>query len=196
MKIQPVGIDGCFLINHDVFPDERGLFREWFKASALDGIGIEFKIAQANFSVSKKGVIRGLHYSLAPEGQSKLVTCVQGGILDHLVDIRVGSPTYLEKVCIALESDSGNSVLIASGVAHGFSVPRETSAISYLTTSEFSSSFEKGINPLDRKLNVDWRLPESTSSVISKADLDARDFEFALHNDLLPVYSARKLHDA
>lgn len=196
MKIQPLGIDGCFLINHDVFPDDRGLFREWFKASALEGIGIEFQIAQANFSVSKKGVIRGLHYSLAPEGQSKFVTCVQGGILDQLVDIRVGSPTYLEKVCIELESDSGNSVLIASGVAHGFSVPRETSAISYLTTSEFSSSFEKGINPLDRKLNVNWRLPESTSSVISKADLDARDFEFALDNDLLPMYSAGKLHDA
>lgn len=196
MKIQPLEIDGCFLINHDVFPDERGLFREWFKASALEDTGIEFKIAQANFSVSKKGVIRGLHYSLAPEGQSKLVTCVQGGILDQLVDIRVDSPTYLEKVCIELESDSGNSVLIASGVAHGFSVPRENSAISYLTTSEFSSSFEKGINPLDRNINIDWRLPEATDYVISKSDLAAMDFEFALHNDLLPKYSARKLHNA
>jgi len=196
MKIQPLGIDGCFLINHDVFPDERGLFREWFKASALEEMGIEFRIAQANFSVSKRGVIRGLHYSLAPEGQSKLVTCVQGGILDHLVDIRVGSPTYLEKVCVELEWNSGYSVLIASGVAHGFSVPRETSAISYLTTSEFSSSFEKGINPLDRNLNIDWRLPESIGGVISMVDLEARDFEFALHNDLLPMYSAGKLHDA
>lgn len=196
MKIQPLEIDGCFLINHDVFSDERGLFREWFKASALENIGIEFKIAQANFSVSKKGVIRGLHYSLAPEGQSKLITCVQGGILDHLVDIRVGSQTYLEKVCIELKSGSGNSVLIASGVAHGFSVPRETSAIAYLTTSEYSSSFEKGINPLDRTLNIDWKLPLSTGSVISKADLNARDFEFVLHNDLLPMYSAGKLHDA
>lgn len=196
MKIQPLGIDGCFLINHDVFPDERGLFREWFKASALENIGIEFEIAQANFSVSKKGVIRGLHYSLAPEGQSKLVTCVQGGILDHLVDIRVGSPTYLEKVCIELESDGGYSVLIASGVAHGFSVPRETSAISYLTTSEFSSSFEKGIDPLDANLNIDWRLPASTGNIISRADSDARDFEFALHNDLLPMYSAGKSHNA
>ena len=196
MKIQPLEIDGCFLINHDVFPDERGLFREWFKASALEDIGIEFKIAQANFSVSKKGIIRGLHYSLAPEGQSKLVTCVQGGILDQLVDIRVGSPTYLEKVFIELESDSGNTVLIASGVAHGFSVPRETSAISYLTTSEFSASFEKAINPLDRNLNIDWRIPDSTDRIISKADLAAMNFEFALYNDLLPIYSARELHDA
>jgi len=192
MKIQALSIDGCFVIKHDVFLDERGLFREWFKTSALEELGIDFKIAQANFSASKQGVIRGLHYSLAPEGQSKLVTCVQGGILDHLVDIRVGSPTYLEKVCVELDSNSGISLLIATGVAHGFSVPKETSAISYLTSSEFSSFYEKGISPLDKTLNIDWSLPGSVNSVISKADLGAKDYEFALLNNLLPTYPKRK----
>jgi dTDP-4-dehydrorhamnose 3,5-epimerase len=193
MKIQALGIHGCFVIEHDVFPDERGLFREWFKASALKELGINFEIAQANFSVSNQGVIRGLHYSLAPEGQSKLVTCVQGRILDHLVDIRVGSPTYLEKVSVGLDSNSGISLFIATGVAHGFSVPKETSAISYLTSSEFSSYYEKGINPLDKTLNIDWSLPGSTKSVMSKADLDAKDYEFALLNNLLPTYTKRKI---
>ena len=192
MKIQALGIDGCFTIEHDVFPDDRGLFREWFKESAIEKLGISFNIAQANFSVSKQGVIRGLHYSLSPEGQSKLVTCVQGGIYDHLVDIRVGSPTYLEKLSIEMDSDSGLSVLIATGVAHGFSVPKETSAICYLTSSEFFSSYEKAINPMDETLNVDWSLPAAAQRIISESDLDAMDYEVALRNNLLPMYTPRK----
>jgi len=192
MKIQELGIDGCFVIEHDVFPDERGLFREWYKASAIEKLEIDFKIAQANFSVSEAGVVRGLHYSLSPIGQSKLVTCVQGAITDYLVDIRVGSPSYLEKISIELTSSSGLSVLIASGIAHGFSVPNEISAICYLTSSEFSPEYEKGINPLDQTLNVDWKLAPDTSKIISNSDLYAMNFNFAQSNNLLPAYAGRK----
>jgi len=190
LKMQALGIDGCFVIEHDVFPDERGLFREWFKASSIAALGIDLKIMQANFSVSTRGVIRGLHYSLSPEGQSKLVTCVQGSISDFLVDIRVGSPTYLEKINIKLDSNSGLSVLIATGVAHGFSVPNETSAICYLTSSEFSTVHEKGINPMDNNLDIDWNLPVTTERIISNTDRNAMDYEFALRNNLLPTYTS------
>ncbi len=195
MRIQVLGIEGCFVVEHDVFPDERGFFREWFKASTIEKMGIDFDIAQANFSVSAPGVIRGLHYSLSPEGQSKLVTCVQGGIFDHLVDIRVGSPTYLEKISIELDSNSGRSVFIATGVAHGFSVPKETSAICYLTSSEFSSVYEKGINPMDKTLDINWSLPATTQIISSKADLTAMDFDLALGNNLLPTYTVRKANE-
>lgn len=188
MKIQELGIDGCFVIEHDVFPDQRGLFREWFKASAIQKLGIDFKIAQANFSVSAAGVIRGLHYSLSPEGQSKLVTCVQGGITDYMVDIRIGSPTYLEKIRIKLDSNSGHSVLIASGVAHGFSVPEVTSATCYLTSSEFSAKYEKSINPLDEDLDVDWALPNEVKSIISKSDSESASFKNSLMSGALPKY--------
>jgi len=189
MKIEKLGIDGCFVIEHDVFPDERGLFREWFKASALDSIGIRFSIAQANFSVSKQGVIRGLHYSIAPEGQTKLVTCVEGLIIDHLVDIRIGSPTYLEKASVEIDSKSGISVLIATGVAHGFSVPKTTSAISYLNSSEYSSKFEKGINPYDIELAVEWGLSQGLTGIISVADSESISFEQAMSTNALPRYS-------
>lgn len=191
MKIQEIGIDGCFVIEHDVFPDNRGLFREWYKASAIEKLEIDFKIAQANFSVSAPGVVRGLHYSLSPNGQSKLVTCVQGAINDYLVDIRVGSPSYLEKISIELTSNSGLSVLIDSGVAHGFSVPKEMSAICYLTSSEFSPEYEKGINPLDQTLNVDWKLTPNTNKLLSNSDLNAIDFNFARSNNLLPAYTGK-----
>lgn len=192
MKIQELGIDGCFVIEHDVFPDERGLFREWYKASEIEKLELDFKIAQANFSVSAAGVVRGLHYSLSPSGQSKLVTCVQGAVTDYLVDIRVGSPSYLEKISIELTSNSGLAVLIASGIAHGFSVPNEKSAICYLTSSEFSPEYEKGINPLDQTLNVDWKLAPNISKIISKSDLNAMNFNLAKSNNLLPAYTGRK----
>jgi len=193
MKIQALAIEGCFVIEHDVYPDDRGLFREWFKASALEELGIEFKVAQANFSVSKKGVIRGLHYSLAPEGQSKLVTCVQGGIHDQLVDIRVGSPTYLEKVSVELGSNSGLSVFIATGVAHGFSVSKATSAICYLTSSEFDIEFERGINPRDSQLNVNWRLPLGSQEIFSKADANSVSLSDAMLSDSLPKFIRKEV---
>ncbi len=189
MRIQALGIEGCFVVEHDVFPDERGFFREWFKASTIEKMGIDFDIAQANFSVSAPGVIRGLHYSLSPEGQSKLVTCVQGGIFDHLVDIRVGSPTFLEKISIELDSNSGLSVFIATGVAHGFSVPKETSAICYLTSSEFSSVHEKGINPNDRELAIDWAIPLGVREIISQTDASSITLSEAMRASALPSFS-------
>jgi dTDP-4-dehydrorhamnose 3,5-epimerase-like enzyme len=113
---------------------------------------------------------------------------VQGEIMDLLVDIRVGSPTYLKQVNIELNSESGISILIATGVAHGFSVPKETSAICYLNTSEYSSKFEKSLNPLDHQLKVDWRLPEGVHAIISKSDASATSFQKARNTAQLPSY--------
>lgn len=189
MKIQPLGIDGCFLIEHDVFPDARGLFREWFKSSALEKLGIDFTVAQANFSVSKQGVIRGLHYSLAPSGQMKLITCAHGRIADVLVDVRTESPTYLKQVKIELESNSGKTILINSGVAHGFSVLSEFAATVYLTSSEYSSKFEKSLNPFDIKLAVDWSIPKGSLGILSVSDSESISFEKALNIGALPKYS-------
>ena len=189
MKIQALGIDGCFTIEHDVFPDDRGLFREWFKASESEKLGFDFSVAQANFSISKRGVIRGLHYSLAPEGQSKLVTCVQGVITDVLVDIRTGSPTFMNKLDIELESKSGKTLLIDSGVAHGFSVLSEIAAVCYLTSSEYSSNYEKSINPHDGELNINWCLPKGVQEIISESDLTSTSFSEAMIIGNLPNFS-------
>lgn len=189
MRIQPLGIVGCFLIEHDVFPDERGLFREWFKSSALKKLGNKFEVAQANFSVSQQGVIRGLHYSLAPGGQMKLITCAHGRIADVLVDIRTGSPTYLKQVQIRLESNSGTTILIDSGVAHGFSVLSEFAATVYLTSSEYAAQFEKSLNPYDIKLAVNWPLPKGSRGILSLSDSEAISFEKAMEIGALPKYS-------
>jgi dTDP-4-dehydrorhamnose 3,5-epimerase len=189
MNIQALDIDGCFVIEHDVFPDERGLFREWFKASEIAKLGIDFKIAQANFSVSTQGVIRGLHYSLAVNGQKKLITCVNGTVIDILVDIRTKSPTYLSQVSIELGHTTGRTIIIDSGVAHGFSVSSESAALAYLTSSEYSPKNEKSISPFDVELNINWQLPKGIQAITSKADFESISFDEAKNIDLLPKYS-------
>jgi dTDP-4-dehydrorhamnose 3,5-epimerase len=190
MKYSALGIEGCFLIEHDVFPDNRGLFREWFKVSANEELGIKFDVAQANFSISKQGVIRGLHYSTANSGQKKLITSVHGSVNDVLIDIRIGSPTFLNQVCIELNCDSGKTVLIDSGVAHGFSVLSESAAVAYLTSSEYSPELERGINPHDCELSVNWNIPSGVHEIISQADASSITLAEARNAHALPNFSA------
>jgi len=135
MTLHKLSIEGAYLLTHRVFPDERGLFREWFKAEEIASIDKDYSVQQANYSKSKQWVIRGIHYSLAPEGQSKVVTCADGKIVDVLVDLRLNSPTYLKVEYIELLEDSGNVLYIPSGVGHGFIVESESAAIVYLTSS-------------------------------------------------------------
>ena len=95
MKITPLGIEGVWLFESPIYRDERGLFREWFKSETIEEFtGRKFAVEQANISLSSKGTLRGIHYSLAPKGQAKWITCVTGSIKDVVVDIRPDSKTY------------------------------------------------------------------------------------------------------
>jgi len=188
MKVQRLEIDGCFVLEHKVFPDERGLFREWFKAEETKKLAPNFKVEQANFSISKRGVIRGIHYSLAPAGQSKLVSCAQGGITDVLVDLRKGSPSYLKVEYVQLSESSGSTVYIASGVGHGFIVETESAAVVYLTSSAYAPQFEKAICPTDPELAIHWLLPDGVGHVISPTDASAPTLSQADAVGDLPKY--------
>jgi dTDP-4-dehydrorhamnose 3,5-epimerase len=188
MTVQKLAIDGCYVLEHKVFPDERGLFREWFKASHLVEINSDFSVQQANYSHSKMGVLRGIHFSLAPEGQAKLITCAQGKVLDVLVDLRKGSPTYLSVEYVELTSDSGKTVFIASGVGHGFVVQSEDASVVYLTSSAFSPEFEKNLSPLDPVLGINWALPKGVNLILSAADKEAPTLTELEKSGLLPRY--------
>jgi len=188
MNVQKLGIDGCFVLEHKVFPDQRGLFREWFKAEETRTLAPDFEVEQANFSISKCGVIRGIHYSLAPAGQSKLVSCAQGGITDVLVDLRKGSSTYLKVEYVQLSESSGSTVFIASGVGHGFIVETESAAVVYLTSSVYAPQFEKAICPTDPDLAINWPLPDGVGYVISPADASAPTLSQADAAGDLPKY--------
>ena len=177
MKLLPLGIEGVWLAESPVWSDDRGFFREWFKSEDIyEATGIDFSIQQANISRSKRGVIRGIHYSLAPEGQAKWVTCAQGSILDVVVDIRPASATFKKYEIVKLNGEEGRSLLIGAGLGHGFLTLEENTTISYLLSSPYSPNFEYGIQPTDPELSIDWHLEliGGHEVVISPKDIQAQ----------------------
>jgi dTDP-4-dehydrorhamnose 3,5-epimerase len=171
VKLSELSIPGLFVLESPVHGDDRGFFREWFKLGDFEASGISFHAEQANLSMSARNVVRGLHYSLAPEGQAKVVTCVFGELDDVIVDIRVGSPSFGRVEVVHLAQDEGRSVLLPAGVAHGFCVTSEQAALSYLLSSPFNAPMELEINPFDPEINVPWTI--SGEPVVSPKDQDA-----------------------
>ena len=159
MKVSPLAIAGAWILESPLYPDERGIFREWFKLEALKENGIPaFEVRQANTSISKKGVIRGIHYSPEINGQTKLVTCTSGSVLDVIVDLRPESITYGDHLEVELSESLGKCVYISSGLGHGFQALEDKSVVTYLLDKEYSPNNEFGINPVDLNLNIKWPL--------------------------------------
>ena len=191
MTLEKLAIEGAYLATHKVFPDERGVFREWFKSEEISTIDKSFSVQQANYSKSKQGVIRGIHYSLAPQGQAKIVTCANGQIVDVLVDLRVGSPTYLKIEYIELTEESGKVVYVPTGVGHGFMVKSDFASVVYLTSSGYAPEYEKAICPTDTELGINWPLLEGGLPIISPADSEAMSLAQAMEFTELPVFLLR-----
>jgi dTDP-4-dehydrorhamnose 3,5-epimerase len=171
MEIEELEIKGAWIARSPIHTDERGFFREWFKADEFEeAIGHSFKVRQANISSSKKGVIRGIHYSRAIGGQGKWVTCVTGAIWDVVVDIRPSSPTFRKWIALELNAERGDALYISEGLGHGFVALEDNSNIVYLLTSRYSPEDEFEIDPFDLDLKIEWPLK---SLILSKKDSDA-----------------------
>jgi len=189
MEISKLGIDGAWLASSQVWADDRGNFREWFKRSEIrSATGIDFAVAQANLSQSRRGVVRGIHYSLAPLGQAKWVTCVTGAIKDVVVDIRPGSTNFGKYIAIDLEGGDGQVVLVGAGLGHGFVSMKDDSTVAYLINSEFSPSEEFEINPLDPSIGINWGYSDN-ELVLSSKDLAAPGLNERLRLNQLPIYN-------
>ena len=171
MNLRELDIVGLYVAESRVFGDDRGFFREWFKLSDFEVAGVSFFAEQSNLSMSVRNVVRGLHYSLAPRGQAKVVTCVYGALDDVIVDIREGSPTFGAVVTVSLAADQGTTVVLPAGVAHGFCVTSETAALSYLLSSPYDAPHELEIHPMDPEINVPWAL--SGEAILSEKDAAA-----------------------
>jgi dTDP-4-dehydrorhamnose 3,5-epimerase len=157
MKLTPLGIEGAWLAESPVWRDNRGFFREWFKSKDVKAAtGRDFGIEQANISLSSAGTLRGIHYSIAPRGQAKWITCVAGSIQDVIVDIRPESKTFGQWIDVELKGDSGKAVLISEGLGHGFLALEDNTAVAYLVSTPFSPTDEFEINPLDQDLGIGW----------------------------------------
>jgi dTDP-4-dehydrorhamnose 3,5-epimerase len=157
MKLTPLEIKGVWLVESPVRSDERGFFREWFKSEEIkNATGRDFGIEQANVSLSSAGTLRGIHYSVAPRGQAKWITCVSGSIQDVIVDIRPDSQTFGKWVEVELSGDSGKAVFIGEGLGHGFLALKDDTVVVYLVSTPYSPKEEFEINPLDETIGINW----------------------------------------
>jgi dTDP-4-dehydrorhamnose 3,5-epimerase len=186
MKLTPLGIEGVWLAESPVWSDDRGFFREWFKSEDIKKeTGRDFGIQQANISLSSRGTLRGIHYSIAPRGQAKWITCVSGSIQDVIVDIRPNSKTFGQWVDVELKGDSGKAVFISEELGHGFLALEDNTAVAYLVSTSFSPTDEFEINPLDENMGIRWRM-NVEKLLISNKDLIAPSLETALKQGALP----------
>ena len=151
-----------------VFEDSRGYFFESYNANTFSAGGVDIKFVQDNQAKSSYGVIRGLHYQLAPYAQTKLVRVLSGAILDVVVDIRKGSPAYGEFFAIELSAENKKQLLVPKGFAHGYSVISETAEVMYKCDEFYNKASEGGIIYNDSRLNIDWMIPADKALVSDK----------------------------
>jgi dTDP-4-dehydrorhamnose 3,5-epimerase len=186
MKLTPLGIEGAWLAESPVWKDDRGHFREWFKSVDIkDATGRNFEIEQANISHSSTGTLRGIHYSIAPGGQAKWITCVSGSIKDVIVDVRPDSKSFGQWIEVELSGDSGKAVFISEGLGHAFLALEDISAVAYLVSTPFSPTDEFEINPLDPEIGIEWGASPEDLKISSK-DLNAPTLELLRSIGKLP----------
>ncbi|MCR9263560.1 MAG: dTDP-4-dehydrorhamnose 3,5-epimerase [Flavobacteriaceae bacterium] len=159
MKAIETKLKGCFILEPQVFEDDRGYFFESYNHEAFcNAIGMEVVFVQDNFSFSKKGVLRGLHYQKGEHAQSKLVSVLEGKVQDVVVDIRKDSPTYGQHISIELSSDNKKQLFVPRGFAHGFLVLSETAHFFYKCDNYYNKEAEEGIRYDDATLGIDWNV--------------------------------------
>jgi dTDP-4-dehydrorhamnose 3,5-epimerase len=160
MQFLKTPILGLFVIQLDVFEDERGFFARSFCKNEFKKIGFEKEFVQINHSFNKnKGTIRGMHFQRPPHTETKLIRCIEGSVYDVAVDLRKNSPTYLNYFGLELSSKNLKSILIPDGLAHGFQTLEDNSALIYHHTNFYTPNAEDGVRYNDSRLNISWKLP-------------------------------------
>ncbi len=181
MKIIKTPFPGLIIIEPDIFEDDRGYFFETYQKERYFQHGINTGFIQDNESKSVKGVVRGLHYQLAPFAQSKLVRVVHGTVYDVAVDLRTGSPTYGKWFGIELSEFNRKQFFVPKGFAHGYSVLSETAIFSYKCDNVYSKESERAVYINDPMLNIDWQI-EQNQQIVSEKDLAAPNLQNAEMN--------------
>ena len=175
-------ISGVWIIEPKVFNDARGYFMEAFKQSEFEQHIGKVNFIQDNESCSSKGVLRGLHYQLAPYSQSKLVRVITGRVLDVAVDLRAGSPTFGKYVSVELSAENKRQFFIPQGFAHGFHVLSDEAIFTYKVDNPYMPSHEKGLRFDDPAIGVDWVITDIVAVNLSDKDTNAPLFSEAEYN--------------
>jgi dTDP-4-dehydrorhamnose 3,5-epimerase len=169
--------------------DARGSFREWYQEAAFrPATGHGLRLTQASCSVSSRGALRGIKYADVPPGQAKYVTCLAGAVLDVVVDLRAGSPTFGEWHMEQLDEASPSALYICEGLGHAVLSLADGSAVAYLQTAAHDPGRERSIHPLDPDIGITW--PPDIEVILSGQDSSAPGLQEARRAGLLPDYGA------
>jgi dTDP-4-dehydrorhamnose 3,5-epimerase len=187
VKIRELSIPHAYEMTPRQHSDDRGMFLEWYRFDRLqETLGHALDLRQANLSVSRAGVVRGIHFASVPRGQAKYVTAVRGAVLDYVIDIRVGSPTFGQWESVLLDDVERRSVYLAEGLGHAFVALTDDATVTYLVSDIFSPEREHGIDPLDPEVGLVF--PEVAGLVLSSKDAEAPSLAAAAASGLLPTW--------
>jgi dTDP-4-dehydrorhamnose 3,5-epimerase len=192
MQIRELSIPDSYEITPVQHADDRGLFFEWYRFDRLEEtVGHPLVLRQANVSVSRRGVVRGIHFADIPLGQAKFVTAMHGAVLDYVIDIRVGSPTFGKWDAVLLDAEHHRSVYLSEGLGHAFVALTDDATVSYLVTDTFNATREHAINPLDPDIALAFP-PEAGDPVLSPKDTGAPSLAEAAASGLLPTFEGAR----
>lgn len=194
MKLRPLSVEGAWEVTPQQHGDPRGLFLEWYRFDRLtEAVGHPLRLAQGNLSVSSRDVVRGIHFADVPPGQAKYVTCVRGAVLDVVVDLRVGSPTFGRWEGVRLDDVDRRAVYLAEGLGHGFCALTDDATLTYLCSTTYNPSAEHAVHPLDEELGIEW---PTTAPRLSDRDAAAPTLAETRAAGLLPVYETCRRYAA
>ena len=192
MQVRELSIPDAWEITPIIRGDDRGSFLEWYRFDRLEeAAGRRLDLRQANTSVSARGVVRGIHFADIPPSQAKYVTAMHGAVLDFIVDVRVGSPTFGQWDSVLLDDTDRKAVFLSEGLGHAFVALTDGAVVSYLVTDTYAPTREHGISPTDPTIGLVFP-PEAGEPVLSPKDLEAPSLEQALADGLLPAWSDAK----
>ncbi|KQR52160.1 dTDP-4-dehydrorhamnose 3,5-epimerase [Leifsonia sp. Leaf336] len=192
MQIRELSIPDAYEITPVQHADDRGLFFEFYRFDRLEeAVGHSLDLKQGNTSVSRRGSVRGIHFADIPPSQAKYVMAPRGAVLDFVIDIRVGSPTFGQWDSVLLDDTDRRAIYVAEGLGHCFVALTDDATVSYLVTDVYNPGREHGINPLDAEIALDFPVP-ADELLLSPKDTEAPGLSEARENGLLPTWDAAR----
>ena len=194
MDVWPLEIPGAYVFHPQVHRDARGHFAETFRADVFEeAVGHPLTIAQTNASISRAGTIRGVHFAQLPPSQAKYVACARGAVMDVIVDLRVGSPTYAAWEGILLDDQTRTAVYVPEGCGHAFMALEDDSVLTYLCSAVHAPAGEFGLHPMDPTVGIQWPSAHQgrpLEPLLSTKDAAAPDLATLESSGLLASYAA------
>jgi epimerase EvaD len=189
VQFRELAVPGVIEFTPTVFSDARGRFVAPFQGSTfIDATGHRLHLAQSNHSSSRRGVVRGVHFSDVPPGQAKYVHCSRGALLDVAIDVRLGSPTFGRWASVLLDSETSRAVYLPEGIGHAFIALADDTVMTYLCSTGYTPAAEHTVHPLDPALRLPW--PADLDPVLSDKDREAATLAQAAQAGILPTWEA------